>query len=159
MRKERSQLSVRRKELIRPEVFEDFDWFPNSQARELVSKLRGAVVKREQERLSFTIPLFKKPYFSYQLVYPYSIKVDIAYLNKKDDRTILHKDRVIIRYSPWERDRFNEFIEAMKNGTIYSIHCELDSDPETGELPIFIDPRGHICLSGVKISHWQRLLT
>lgn len=159
MRKERSQLSVRRKELIRPEVFEDFDWFPNFQARELVSKLRGAVVKREQERLSFTVPLFKKPYFAYQLEWPYSIKVDIAYLNKKDDRNILHRDRAIIHYNPREVDRFNEFIEAMRNGTIYSIDCELDSDPETGGLPIFIDPKGNISLSGVKIPHWQRHLT
>lgn len=154
-----SQFSDRRKELIRPEVFEDFDWFYNLQARELVSKLRGAVVKGEKEDLTFTIPLFKKPYFTYQLEGPHLIKVDIAYLNRKKDRTILHRDRAIIHYSPVEVDRFNEFIEAMENRTIYSIHCELEADSKTSRLPIFIDPKGNISLSGVRIPAWERFLS
>lgn len=151
-------LSDRRKELIRPEVFEPEDFW-NHEARRLVSTFREALVKGQKEELEFSVPLFKKPYFAYQSEWFSSINLDIRYLNRKDDRIVLHKDRVIIHYDVLEVDRFHEFVKAVENGTVYKIYCRLEADHKTGRLPIFIDPRGNISLSGVKIPAWESFLT
>jgi len=152
MNQERSQLADRRKELIRPEAFEPESWW-NGRALDLVSSLRKAIAKGG--RLDVDIYFDAPPYFNTQTEWPH-IQVDVAYVNQKSESVILHRDRVLIYYAPSEVREFDEFITALKNREISRMCCVSEADPETNRPSIWIDPKGNITLSGVKIPYWEK---
>lgn len=154
-----SKLSYERRELIRPVELDLFDPESelNKQARTVVSLLRRSLAKGES--LDFSLPFEAKPYFECKVSGPGAIDAKIAYVNKRNGRTLLHREEVSIAYDFLSVDRPKEFSVALFRKEISRIDFSLNVDrlDVRDPKPIRIDySSGGILLDGAKITSWDK---